>query len=794
MATAPPVDAQAAILGPTSALTRRAEIYEKDAVTRWGGGAYDDRLVDGSITIDYSRPERRAFSLTLENEDFALEHTPEKFWYDKVLKVYSGVKYVDLTPVVTHKMRTNLLFNPNFVQTPNNTTEVRRNLAINPASEGASGWTANNTSIHTVTNDTTTKRSGASSKRSAQASPGTTNAVASFYNIGGTLLPVTVGTTYTASIYWAHNCAQTAYSRIDIQWLQSDGTTVISTSTGANSANITGNAQFSRISVTGTAPTNAVTARLMVYTWVTAGTVGATEYGWYDDCLLEASEFALDYFDGTTTTDGATGWSYAWTGTAHSSASIMKALAFNYNINAYNPGIGGATSAGSLRLFNKTSLASGNIWAFQYDTAIPAVIGAAYAGKMRLRMISGAAPLQVSCRLAHYDSAYVELLTIVGATIPTDGSWVDIDMPSQAVVSSTAYATPTVRAMLYSAQAVSTPYIIEVREIEVEQVSGIGVSAGIFFSGGTQGFSNRSYSWSGTVNASTSVEDTTVTISAAVPKVWERQIGEFVIDTISEDHFPYTVNVAGRDYAKRCLLSKFVNPTTFTAGTAIETVIKAMAQNAGITKFLLPLTGQVLDIDYAFEGNTSRWDAMSKIATAFNYELYFDAMGYLVMRQFQDPINAPLSFTFDTGPLGSLVTYTKSVNDTRIYNHIVVTGESSDSDTIPVSAEALNTEPSSSTNIATLGDRTWQYSSAFITTTQQAQDLAKSYLKIMSLEEFNLDFSSIALPWLEVGEIIEFIDPRKNAGAPTRFLLSSLNMPLGLGAMSGNAKRVTVVG
>lgn len=276
---------------------------------------------------------------------------------------------------------------------------------------------------------------------------------------------------------------------------------------------------------------------------------------------------------------------------------------------------------------------------------------------------------------------------------------------------------------------------------------------------------------------------------------WETQVGEFMIDKINESNFPYQIKASGRDYTKKCQLSKFVNATAFTKNTPIENAIKSMAQNAGCTKFLIPVTGSSLGKDYYFERGVARWDAMKQIAEAFGYELFFDAQGYLVMREFLDPLQAPLSATLQTGPsVGNLASYDKSINDTRLYNHIVVTGESSDSTILPVMAEAKNTEPSSPTNIDSIGDRVYQYTSSFITTTQQAQDVANKFLKIHALEEFDLNFNAIAMPWLEVGEIIEFIDPRPSAGQPTRFLLSSINVPLDLGPMSGNAKRVSVVG
>jgi hypothetical protein len=278
-----------------------------------------------------------------------------------------------------------------------------------------------------------------------------------------------------------------------------------------------------------------------------------------------------------------------------------------------------------------------------------------------------------------------------------------------------------------------------------------------------------------------------------VDKTWEIQIGEFMIDRLTESHFPHHMSVTGRDYTKKCQMSKFTQATQFATGQALETVIRNIASNAGITKFLFPVTGKVVNRAFMYEKGVPRWQAMKEIADSYGFELYFDANAYLVLREYQDPLYAPLALVLEAGKFGNLVSYEKSTNDTRLYNHIVVTGESSDATVAPVSAEALNTEPSSPTRIARLGDRLYQYSSAFITTVGQAQDVANKFLKIHSLEEYDLNFSVISFPWIEVGEIVQFIDPNPGVGDPDRFLLSSLTIPMGLGPMSGNAKRVTVV-
>jgi hypothetical protein len=162
------------------------------------------------------------------------------------------------------------------------------------------------------------------------------------------------------------------------------------------------------------------------------------------------------------------------------------------------------------------------------------------------------------------------------------------------------------------------------------------------------------------------------------------------------------------------------------------------------------------------------------------------------MREFQDPVSSPESFRFETGPGGTLVEFGKQVNDTRIKNHVVVSGENSDQ--VPVFAEAENNKTGSPTRIGKLGRRTEEYVSQYIDAYAQAKELADKMLAVQALESFEVNIDSLVLPWLEVGEIIRFVDPDPAPGDPDRYLLDSLNIPLKLGAMGAVGKRVTIVG
>jgi hypothetical protein len=275
---------------------------------------------------------------------------------------------------------------------------------------------------------------------------------------------------------------------------------------------------------------------------------------------------------------------------------------------------------------------------------------------------------------------------------------------------------------------------------------------------------------------------------------WEVQVGEFMIDRISEPHFPHEVKITGRDYTKKCMLSKFAQATSFAAGHSLESVIAAISTGAGITKKLLPATGVVIGREFFFERNTTRWEAMKEICTAYNYEIYFDPTGYLTIRPFRDPSTTAPVIYIETGPDGTAASYEKSTSDASLFNYILVSGENSDADTPLVWAEAKNEDANSPTSIQELGERYWEFVSAFVETEEQAQELADGYLGVHQLEEYELSWESLLLPWLEVGEIMGWIDPNPAPDDPTTFLLSSLNIPLNLGPMSGTGRRVIIAG
>jgi hypothetical protein len=288
---------------------------------------------------------------------------------------------------------------------------------------------------------------------------------------------------------------------------------------------------------------------------------------------------------------------------------------------------------------------------------------------------------------------------------------------------------------------------------------------------------------------------------------WETQLGEFMIDRIDSDRFPNEVKIVGRDYAKKCIVSRLPNTMTFPVGSVVEDIISALAANAGIAKFAMPSTGQAYTRDLVFTRGTERWEVMKQLADVIGYEVFFRADGKLTMQPYPDPSLSPLAWSFTQDAGGTLIKYSKSSNDSQVFNHIFVTGatlggEASElggavtGNTVSqvIFAEAKNIDLGSPTRISRIGDRVLPYESDLFTTTAQAQAYADTMLRISSLEEYSMSFEALVLPWLDASQIIEIKQPEDDLYTPNRFLLSSFTIPMALGPMTGTARRVTVVG
>lgn len=268
-------------------------------------------------------------------------------------------------------------------------------------------------------------------------------------------------------------------------------------------------------------------------------------------------------------------------------------------------------------------------------------------------------------------------------------------------------------------------------------------------------------------------------------------LGHFLVGRPHADVTPggSTLQVQGEDRAKLLVRSRFTEPTTYAAGVRIGAVIGAEATVAGMgtTRYRLDDSGKTLTRDRTFEEDESRIDALGDLAHDYGLELYADADGFLTLAEPPDPMTAPVAWTYTAGTDAIHTGLSKEWTDDRLYNHVVVTGEDSDPALPIVRAEASDTNPSSPAYInGPLGDRLYRYTSAMITSTAMAADVAAKLLREVALIEETIDLPQVTNPALEPGDAVAIVEPVSKTNG--RYLVESITTPLHLGVQSLGTK------
>lgn len=277
---------------------------------------------------------------------------------------------------------------------------------------------------------------------------------------------------------------------------------------------------------------------------------------------------------------------------------------------------------------------------------------------------------------------------------------------------------------------------------------------------------------------------------------WETPLGMFLIDNMKTQSFPNQLSLSGRDFTKKCLGSKLEHNMSFDANTKVNDLLRAVAANAGITRIKLDSnSSDILGTKIDAPRGTERWTLMTDAANFAQQDIYFDLDGFLTSSPWPDPtLGSPLA-SFKTGASGNLASFDRSTNDSRIYNHIVVTGTAASNDPLALGyyGEAINDNPSSPTRRERIGDRTYFYTSSFFTSDAQCQAHAQALLGQTAFEQYELNLASFVYPWMDAGIVIDFQEPDNIAIDPTRFVASTMTMPLDLSLMVASAKRILFI-
>lgn len=249
-----------------------------------------------------------------------------------------------------------------------------------------------------------------------------------------------------------------------------------------------------------------------------------------------------------------------------------------------------------------------------------------------------------------------------------------------------------------------------------------------------------------------------------------------------------SVQIAGMDRSARIADARFEEPLDIAQGVNVATQILALVQAAyPEVTYDFATTAHVTGHMTVEEGS-DRWDLCQQFASNAGLVLYFDGTGTLVLRvEAQGDAVASLV----EGPGGVLLGAGRRWTREGAFNRVIATGENTGL-AAPVRAVATDLNALSPTYyFGPFGQVPRFFQSQFITTTVQAQDAANAMLARELGTTESVNFGSLVLPHLELGDVVRITRPR--AGIDEDHVIDSLTVPLAAdGAMAG-ATRATQV-
>lgn len=260
-------------------------------------------------------------------------------------------------------------------------------------------------------------------------------------------------------------------------------------------------------------------------------------------------------------------------------------------------------------------------------------------------------------------------------------------------------------------------------------------------------------------------------------------IGTFMIDhaDVAVERNMSVVVLSGSDLWKKFGKSRFPRNKTWAAGTSINTIIRDVADAAGVTKLVLdPLSSRAtadkqVTKKFAVEQGDNRGEAIGKLCANHGIDIYFDTLGRLTTQDFTTPGDKAVVYTYDPGNNNNLLTVKTSYSDDNLYNAVLVLG-TADPDNVKV-ARVRDTDPSSVTSVDRIGERVFVHESSDIGTQTVAEKTAERlfYKHVLINEDITLE--TICNPAFEGNDVIS-VKEMDFAGINRKYRIKAFTVPM----------------
>ena len=282
---------------------------------------------------------------------------------------------------------------------------------------------------------------------------------------------------------------------------------------------------------------------------------------------------------------------------------------------------------------------------------------------------------------------------------------------------------------------------------------------------------------------------------------WNR--GIFVLTDPSAVHkgAEKTVDLEGVD--KWALLNgdlggTLTETTVIASGTNVADAIRAVAEDAGETKFAFDVCTVVTPYTITREMGDTRADLIKELALIPSWDIYYDVNGYLRFRPIIDPLQKQIVADLSVGGLYRKMYVTSEYKPewSKIKNYWKITGYSDPDTGIIYDGIAQDNNPYSATNTATppngIGLKTEVLTDDNLTTDSLCEQRAAYELRKNLTKIDRSSHEIIPLPFLNEGDCVQLEDSATGIVAD-KYEIQSITEPLGLGLMQLETWRCSMV-
>jgi hypothetical protein len=254
-------------------------------------------------------------------------------------------------------------------------------------------------------------------------------------------------------------------------------------------------------------------------------------------------------------------------------------------------------------------------------------------------------------------------------------------------------------------------------------------------------------------------------------------LGVFRLDDGDGDVDEGPGTIAGKSLECIVIDDKFTAPyrASGNAVGAIEALIQRSIPTASVVN--LATDAAIGPRTWDVEGDP--WEAVAEIAAAIGAEVYCDPDGVFTIAELPDLLSVLPVWSIEAGEGGAYVAAKRGMKADGVFNGVHARGESTETDTAPVSALVVDTDSGSPTYWdGSFGHRPTFHSSSTLTTTNACTSAATLKLRAAKAPNATADISSLPNPALAPGDVIRVVYPD---GTKELHQVHSFTVPLEVG-------------